>query len=202
MRRKSGLLPPFCYLCAMESNVERYLIADDQLLVAWSLEGDKHAFDALCMRYRDAVKALIRSRMGNNSNSQDVDDLTQESLIKAYIKLDSYNPQYTFGQWIYTIAKNTFVDFYRRRHEDMSLDDRYAASPEERSPNPEQSIINNQTRAQIDDCIAQLSLRHQELFKMRFIEELSYEEISEKLQMPMGSVKTNIHRSRTQICDL
>ncbi len=181
---------------------EKYITATDQLLVELCLAGDRVAFDALTMRYRDQIKSLLISRLGNNYNSQDVDDLIQDSLIKAFINLGSYNPKYTFGQWIFTITKNTFVDFYRKRHDDIPLGEQYAIPAEERSPNPEQNIINNQTRSQIDDCIAQLSERHQTLFKMRFIDELSYEEIAEKLQMPMGSVKTNIHRSRTLVCSL
>ncbi|MFI3328742.1 MAG: RNA polymerase sigma factor [Rikenellaceae bacterium] len=186
----------------MGPNNEKYITATDQTLVEWSITGDRPAFDALTMRYRDQIKSLLRSRLGNAYNSQDVDDLLQDSLIKAFMNLGSYNPKYTFGQWIFTITKNTFVDFYRKQHDEKSLDEKFALSPEELSPNPEQSIINSQTRSQIDECIEQLSEQHKTLFTMRFIEELSYEEIAEKLNMPMGSVKTNIHRSRAQICTL
>ncbi len=179
--------------------IERYVIAEDKALVEWSLDGDNCAFEFLITRYSESIRRLLQSCLGANSE-QDIDDLMQESLIKVYLNLHRYDPRYTFGQWIYTIARNTFIDSYRKRQEEMSLDERFASTPEERSPNPEQSIINRQKRSQIEECISHLSPRHQKLFKMRFFDEYSYEEISEKLNMPLGSVKTNIHRARAQMC--
>ncbi len=179
--------------------IEKYVIAEDRLLVEWTLEGDNAAFEFLISRYSESIRRLLLSSLGSNAQ-QDVDDLMQESLIKAYINLHRYDPRYTFGQWIYTIARNTFIDFFRKRQDDISIDEKFTATPEERSPNPEQSIINSQKRVQIEECISHLSPRHQELFRMRFLEEYSYEEIAEKLAMPLGSVKTNIHRSRAQMC--
>ncbi len=181
------------------NNLEKYIVAEDYLLVEWTLEGDNVAFEFLIMRYSESISRLMVSRLGGDS-AQDVDDLMQESFIKVYVNLHRYDKKYTFGQWIYTIARNTFIDYHRRRQDELSLDERCAATPEERNPDPEQSIINSQKRTQIEEGIAQLSPRHQELFRMRFLEEYSYEEISEKLSMPLGSVKTNIHRARVQMC--
>ncbi len=181
------------------SELEKYVVAEDRLLVEWALEGDNVAFESLIMRYNESISRLMASRLGG-ANMQDADDLMQESFIKVYVNLHRYDPKYTFGQWIYTIVRNTFIDFQRRRQDELSLDERYALISEERSPNPEQSIINRQKRIQIDEGIAKLSPRHQELFRMRFLEEYSYEEIAEKLSMPLGSVKTNIHRARVQMC--
>ncbi|MFI3248179.1 MAG: RNA polymerase sigma factor [Rikenellaceae bacterium] len=181
------------------SELEKYVVAEDKLLVEWALEGDNVAFEFLIMRYSESISRLMVSRLGGDS-AQDADDLMQESFIKVYVNLHRYDPKYTFGQWIYTIARNTFIDYHRRRQDELSLDERFAATSEERGPNPEQSIINSQKRTQIDEGIARLSPRHQELFRMRFLEEYSYEEIAEKLAMPLGSVKTNIHRARVQMC--
>ncbi|MFI3259063.1 MAG: RNA polymerase sigma factor [Rikenellaceae bacterium] len=181
-------------------NIERYVVAEDRVLVEWTLEGDNVAFEFLISRYSESIRRLLSSSLEGNSGGQDIDDLMQESLIKCYVNLHRYDPHYTFGQWIYTIARNTFIDLYRKRQDELSLDERFVSPPEERSPNPEQSIINSQKRSQIEECIAHLSPRHQQLFKMRFLEEYSYEEIAEKLSMPLGSVKTNIHRARAQMC--
>ncbi len=182
-----------------EMELEKYVVADDRLLVEWALEGDTQAFEFLIMRYSESLNRLLMSRLGGDS-AHEIGDLMQESFIKVYVNLHRYNPKYTFGQWIYTIARNTSIDFHRRRQDEQSLDERFASPLEERSPDPEQSIINSQKRTQIDEGIAQLSPRHQELFRMRFLDEYSYEEISEKLSMPLGSVKTNIHRARIQMC--
>lgn len=179
--------------------IEKYVIAEDRLLVEWALEGDNLAFEFLITRYNESLRRLLHC-VSTSSSVQDVDDLLQESMIKVFINLHRYDPKYTFGQWIYTIARNTFIDFHRRRQDDISLDEKFATTPEERSPNPEQSIINSQKRTQIEECIIHLSPRHQELFRMRFLDEYSYEEIAEKLSMPLGSVKTNIHRARAQMC--
>ncbi len=178
--------------------IEDYIIADDKALVTLSLEGDHTAFEYLFTRYRESIYRLMILRLGS---AIDADDLLQETFIKVYINLHRYNDKYTFGQWIYTIARNTFIDFKRKRHEDFSIDDRYSLS-ESLSPTPEQNVINIQTRKQIERSISQLTPTHQLLFKMRFLEEYSYEEIAEKLNMPLGSVKTNIHRARARMCML
>ncbi len=190
----------FTIFAAMaEADIEKYVIAEDRILVQWALEGDNSAFEFLIMRYSESINRLLVSRLRGDA-AQEVDDLMQESFIKVYINLHRYDPKYTFGQWIYTIARNTAIDLQRRRQDEFSLDDRFTTPPEERSPNPEQSIINSQKRTEIEDGISYLSPRHQELFRMRFLDEYSYEEIAEKLKMPLGSVKTNIHRARAQMC--
>ncbi len=129
----------------------------------------------------------------------DADDLIQETLIKVYVNLPRYSKSYTFGQWIYTIARNTLIDSQRRRHDDFSIDDRFSIS-DVKNPTPEQCVINNQDRSLIEASIERLSATHAKLFKMRFLDEYSYEEIAEKLQMPLGTVKTNIHRARSKMC--
>ncbi len=173
----------------------------DATLVKRTLDGDKSAYGELVARHRDSIYRLLIARMGGGS-SIDIDDLMQESFVKAYINLHRYNPQYSFGQWIYTIARNTAVDHFRRRNDDLSIDDYSLSQPEERSPNPEQRVINSQKRVEIERCIEMLSERHQQLFKMRFLDGYTYEEIAQILDMPLGSVKTNIHRARKQMSKL
>ncbi len=177
--------------------VEEYIIAHDSALVEAALEGDHYAFEALVTRYREAIYRLMLSRTGS---VHDTNDLMQETMIKVYINLPRYDSHYTFGQWIYTIARNTLIDSQRRRHEDFSLEDRFSI-PDIKNPSPEQCVINNQDRSLIERSIERLSATHALLFRMRFLEEYSYEEIAEKLKMPLGSVKTNIHRARAKMCE-
>ena len=129
----------------------------------------------------------------------DADDLLQETFIKVYINLHRYNAEYTFGQWAYTIARNTFIDFVRRRQDGLSIDDRFAA-PASSAPTPEESFINLQQRTQIEHYLERLTPRYRQLVRMRFFEEYSYEEIAAKLALPLGTVKTQIHRAREQMC--
>ncbi len=178
--------------------IEEYIIADDAKLVTLVLEeGDHTAFEYLTSRYRESIYRLMLARTGSQ---QDADDLLQETLIKVYIKLQRYDMKYTFGQWIYTIARNTLIDMKRKRHEDFSLDDRFSLSESE-APSPEQRVIDNQNRSHIEASIARLSQTHRQLFTMRFFDEYSYEEIAEKLNMPLGTVKTNIFRARVKMCE-
>ncbi len=176
--------------------IEEYIIAHDRELVDAALEGDQRAFEALTTRYREAIYRLMLSRTGS---AHDADDLIQETLIKVYVNLSRYSPEYTFGQWIYTIARNTLIDSQRRRHEECSIEDRYSIS-DLKNPSPEQCVINRQERTLIESSINRLSDRHAQLFRMRFLDEYTYEEIAEKLGMPLGSVKTNIHRARAKMC--
>ena len=156
--------------------IDDYIVASDRELVGRVLEGDDNAFEYLFNRYRDAIHRLFVQRLGG---ANDADDLLQETFIKVYINLHRYNAEYTFGQWAYTIARNTFIDFVRR---------------------PEESFINLQQRTQIEHYLERLTPRYRQLVRMRFFEEYSYEEIAAKLALPLGTVKTQIHRAREQMC--
>lgn len=175
-----------------------YIVAEDRRLVELVLEGDDTAFEYLFNRYRDAIHRLFVQRLGGVN---DADDLLQETFIKVYINLHRYSTDYTFGQWVYTIARNTFIDFVRRRQEDLPFDEKFSA-PVSSAPTPEERFINLQQRAQIDHYLGRLAPRYRQLIVMRFFDEYSYEEIAEKLALPLGTVKTQIHRAREQMCRL
>lgn len=178
--------------------IDDYIVAEDRRLAALALEGDDRAFAHLFNRYRDAIRQLLLQRTGS---AEDADDLLQETFIKVYVHLDRYNPAYTFGQWLYTIARNTFIDYVRRRPEDLPIDERFSA-PASTAPTPEESVIRLQQHAQIERYLEQLPPHYRELILMRLFDEYSYEEIAEKLRMPLGTVKTRIHRAREQLCRL
>lgn len=179
-----------------------YIVADDRRLVELVLAGDNRAFEHLFNRYRDAIGRLLQQRLGATSAPpEDAEDLLQETFIKVYINLHRYSPDYTFGQWLYTIARNTFIDYMRRRSEDMPIDDRFPA-PVSTAPTPEESVINLQQRHQIELYLCRLTPRYRRLFELRFYDEYSYEEIAEKLALPLGTVKTGIHRMRERMCQL
>ena len=93
------------------------------------------------------------------------------------------------------------IDFERRRQEDLSIDDKFSA-PAASTPSPEESLISMQQRTQIEHYINCLPEHYRRLFTMRFLEDYSYDEISEKLHLPMGTVKTQIHRARERMCNL
>ncbi len=178
--------------------IDDYIVAEDRRLAELVLAGDDTAFEYLFNRYRDAIHRLFAQRLGGIG---DIDDLLQETFIKVYINLHRYDARYTFGQWVYTIARNTFVDFVRRRQEDLPIDERFAA-PVAPGPTPEESVINLQQRTQIEHYLERLTPRYRQLIVLRFFDEYSYEEIAAKLSLPLGTVKTQIHRARERMCTL
>ena len=175
-----------------------YIVADDRQLARLVLGGDTAAFEYLFDRYRDAIHRLFLQRTGN---TEDADDLLQETFIKVYMNLHRYSPEYTFGQWLYTIARNTFIDYVRKRQDDLPIDEKFS-SPASNTPTPEESVINSQQRHQIELCIGRLPENYRRLIRMRFFDEYSYEEIAVKLSLPLGTVKTQIHRARERMCRL
>lgn len=184
--------------------IRDYRSLDDRALVKLVVEGNSRAFEPLFMRHKDTIYAMLVKRA---TNSDDVEDLLQEAFMKAFVNINRYNPNYDFGAWICTIAKNTFVDFNRSRRNkalnpenNLPLEGRCTTNAQAVSPTPEESIINAQQRAQIERYIATLPEDYRELFVLRFVEEYTYEEIAEALQMKLGTVKTRIFRVRAMMC--
>ena len=151
--------------------VKSYSEFDDRALVAMVVEGDSLAFDTLFTRHRDMIYAMLLKYAGN---CDDVDDLMQEAFMKAYIKIGLYDPKYDFGAWIYTIARNTFVDFERTRKsialnpENIPLEN--SSAQQTSTPTPEEYIINAQQRVQIERYIAMLPEDYRCLFELRFLQ--------------------------------
>ncbi|MFI3330696.1 MAG: sigma-70 family RNA polymerase sigma factor [Rikenellaceae bacterium] len=169
----------------------------DNELIEKVLEGDSLAFEHLFMRYRDSIMQLYMQR--TSGNSLDCDDLLQETFIKVYLNIHRYDSRFTFGQWVYTIAKNTFIDYVRKKRDDVS-ELTISTSTQSMLPNPEESIINSQQRAEIFRYMEGMSDRYKKLIELRFLKEYSYEEIAKELNLPLGTVKTQIHRAREILC--
>ena len=181
-----------------------YIVADDRELVTQALKGDDTAFEYLFNRYRDAIHRLFVQRLGGTN---DADDLLQETFIKVFLNLDKYDTAFTFGQWIYTIARNTFIDFVRRRRDDLFVDAAPTGAASglnsvSQEATPEERFIDRQRGAQLEQHLAKMSPRYRQLIELRFFCEYSYEEIAAELGMPLGTVKTQIHRARAQLCAL
>ncbi len=181
--------------------IEEYIVVTDAGLVDMVLGGDSRAFEHLFNRYGDSLHQLYLQRTWGNED--DTNDLIQEIFVKAFLNLSSYDHRYTFGQWIYTIAKNTFIDYVRKRRDDLSIDNtrgEYIGQPVSLTPNPEENIVRAEQRTQLEQYLDMMSPKYRQLIELRFFKDLSYEEIAEHLGLPLGTVKTQIHRARTQLC--
>lgn len=179
-------------------DLEKYIIASDVELIALAAKGDDHAFEHLFMRYNEAIRHLFEQRLGDKDLAN---DLMQETFIKVYLHLADYSENYTFGQWIYTIARNTLVDHLRRRPDDVSIDSKFIA-PIATTPSPEESVIINQRTAHFEASLNEIPEDYRKIIEMRFLEEYSYEEIAEKLGRPLNTIKTQIRRAKAAVCKM
>lgn len=178
--------------------IEKYIILSDAQLVVCALDGDSIAFETLSERYRDGIyKYFLKLTSGDLDNAS---DMLQDTLVKVFVNLEKYNSNFTFGQWVYTIAHNTFIDHMRRRRDDISIDTlSNNSSPLAPDATPEERIINEQHQLQVERLMESLPERYRQLAELRFVKEYSYEEIANILQLPIGTVKTQIHRVRERL---
>ena len=168
--------------------IEQYIVSTDQQLVERALDGDTVAFEHLFNRYRDSIYQLYVQR--TSGRTDDASDLLQETFVKVYLNMQRYDSRYTFGQWVYTIARDTVpIDRIGER-----------VSSSWGGPTPEERMITDQSRARLESLLERMSPRYRKLIELRFFKEYSYEEIAAELQLPMGTVKTQIHRAREQLC--
>ena len=179
-------------------DLERYIVATDSQLIRLAAEGDDRAFEHLFMRYNEAILHLFEQRLDNKDLAN---DLLQETFIKVYLHLGDYSDNYTFGQWVYTIARNTLVDHIRRRADDVSIDEKFIA-PMATTPSPEESVIINQRTAHFEASLNEIPEDYRQIIEMRFLDEYTYEEIAEKLGRPLNTIKTQIRRAKAAVCKI
>lgn len=174
---------------------------EDAQAVREVLAGDKRSFEKLQSRYFKLIKSLIRRMI---RDERDVDDLTQETFIKAYNALDTFRFDYSFSSWIYRIASNSCIDFLRKkrfstvplnRSVDNSTEE-YDIEIEDDSYSADQKVLMDERRKALDKAVEKLPDNYKLIIKLRHVEELDYKEIAEKLDMPLGTVKAHLFRAR------
>lgn len=161
---------------------------------------DQQAYECLLNHYRDAVYFLMLRMTGNHD---DAEDLTIEAFGKAFSKLRQYTPEYGFSTWLFRIAANNAIDFKRRlrlkqmRMEDMPKGNSNAFTQvADKEPDPENKFIIEQQAKLMRHLVAKLRPRYRDLIELRYFEELSYEEISMRMGLPLGTVKAQLFRAK------
>tara|TARA_X000000368_G_C22879808_1_gene644758 strand:+ start:161 stop:763 length:603 start_codon:yes stop_codon:yes gene_type:complete len=178
----------------------------DLILVNRALDsGDPKAYNDLMKLYRDPIYFMLYEKVGNQELAK---DLTIEALGKAFKKLHLYTPEYAFSTWLYTVARNNCIDYLRKHKlptisiEKMMLDEdgkRNTFDLISKELNPEEKMEKKQRIAILRQIVDKLRPKYRDLVKLRYFKELSYEEIAETLQVPLGTVKAQLHRSREQL---
>ena len=178
----------------------------DLKLIRRALEnGDTTAYNELLKLYRDPLYFMLYEKVNDKELAK---DLTIESLGKAFNKLHLYTPIYTFSTWLFTVARNHCIDYLRKNKlSTISIDkiilnsDGKASSLDLKSSdlNPEQKLEKKQRIAMLRQVVDSLKPNYRTLVKLRYFKEMTYDEISNELKLPIGTVKAQLHRSREQL---
>lgn len=183
-------------------------LEDFDLIDKAIIEKDQQAFASLMDRYRKPVYHMILKMV---RNVDDAEDLTIEAFAKAFKNLHRFKKDYTFSTWLFRIATNNSIDFIRKKKlETMSLDTSFtddsgeavSIDVQDKGLNPQEETIKSQKIELIQMFVTRLPAKYQRLVRLRYFDELSYEEIAEELDAPLGTVKAQLHRARELMYDL
>lgn len=183
--------------------------ARDYRLVCLAREnGDEKAFADLLKIYREPLYLML---LKMTNDPVEADDLTIEAFGKAFRSLHLYSPTHAFSTWLFTIASNNCIDHIRKKRlQTVSINNVYPQDDENQTemqiesnaPNPEEEFITGQRVKIMREAVQLLKPRYKKLVEMRYFEELSYEEISLKLALPIGTVKAQLFRARDLLYNL
>jgi RNA polymerase sigma-70 factor (ECF subfamily) len=171
----------------------------DEGLAVQAAGGDRRAFDALVTRHRQAVYRLCWAATGNHA---DADDAAQETFVRVYRSLPSYDPARSFGPWLRKIAWNCGLTIRRDGNAGVpgvaGCDAPEAVDP---APGPEESAAGNEERQRVAGAMAALPAELREVLVLRAVEGLSYAEIASVAGIPAGTVMSRLSRARKRLLD-
>lgn len=175
---------------------------DERKLIQQVLDGDHEAFAQLVEAYEDKVYNLCLRMCADR---EDARDLAQEAFVKAWRGLRFYKQEAAFSTWLYRLTSNVCIDFLRqkKRRAAISLttadDEELQIDIPDPAPTPEQQAINQQTKASVSSAMAQLDEEFRLVLTLRVVEERSYDEIAEIMDLKVGTVKSRLARAREKL---
>lgn len=173
----------------------------EKRLIQRAKRGERDAFAELIEIYKDKIFQLAYRMVGNR---QDAEDIAQETFLRVYANLNSYDENYKFSTWIYRIATNLCIDRGRKKRPDFYLDaevetgdglDWYSRLSSQ-DKTPEDKVVTQELQETVQDALSQLQPKYRSIMILRYIEDLSLQEISEIVKLPVTTIKTRIHRGR------
>ena len=180
----------------------------DQEVVLLARGGQERAYRELVRRYERPIFSLLYRMVRDRELAE---DLSQETFVKALNAIESYRPEYKFSSWLFKIANNAAIDHLRRRELDtLSLEGSpHAVTPDameatalqigDRAENALDIVEAKELGGEIERAIAQLRPEYRACILLRHVDGRAYEEIAEMLDLPLGTVKTYIHRARNEL---
>lgn len=181
---------------------------EDFRLIDHAVGGDDKAYAQLMQRYRRAVFHMVLKMV---RNIDDAEDLTIESFAKAFRSLHRFKKDFTFSTWLFRIATNNTIDFIRKRKlNTLSIENTYtddngesvSIDVEDENLDPQEEAIRSQKAELMQVFVDKLPPKYQKLVRLRYFQELSYEEIAEEIEAPLGTVKAQLHRARELMYEL
>jgi len=180
----------------------------DLMLVEKALNGSQPAYAELMTKYRESIYFMMLKMV---SKEEDAEDLTIEAFGKAFNRLHQYSPSFAFSTWLFKIASNNAIDFIRKKRIQVtSMDTGYTNSDGEKvtidvesaEKDPEEEAIHSEKVKHMRNIVKSLKPRYRDLIEKRYFLELSYEEIADDMDLPLGTVKAQLFRARAFLADL
>ncbi len=182
-------------------------LSSETWLIERAQARDTEAFDQIVHRYADRLYNYVVRMLGN---AQDAEDVVQEVFLRAYQALPSFDGRASLSTWLFRIATNLCIDHRRKQsrrvqtvsiHRDEANEDELGEwdFPDTQTPNPLEHALNQELQQVVEQAIAELSPKLKTVLLLYDVEELSYEEISQVLNIPMGTVKSRLNLARTQV---
>ena len=163
-------------------------------------EKNQNAFSYLLNTFWDDVYNFQLKRIKNESTAEDI---TIESFTKAFEKINTYNDKYIFKTWLITISKNLHIDKLRKNKNNFNLAETNEFKElKENSPSPEDDLINEQKLKSLKNKISQLKPSYKKVIELKYFNELSYKEISQKLNQPINNVKVRVMRAKRILAEI
>jgi len=186
-------------------------ICSDEFLVARMRQGDDKAFEEVVDLYWDRIYSRVLQLL---KNPQDAEEVTQDAFLRAHRGLSNFRGDASFSTWLFQIATNLAHNRYwywwrRKRDVSLSLDQTIGQDsdttlvdviPDERDDPGDETLTNELTR-RVEECLPKLNRKHRDILYLRIKENLSYEEIAQRLGIRVGTVKSRIARARESLRD-
>lgn len=170
--------------------------AEDAQWIAAARRGDVQAFEALVRKYQERLCSALFLTCRSLADAQDA---AQEAFLRAYLKLGTYHGDSSFYSWLFRIAVNAVISEQRRKMSPARFErwrERHEEALDTRRNAPDQRILSEERGSIVQKALASLSTEHRMILVLREIEDCEYDEIAELLDIPLGTVRSRLHRAR------
>lgn len=177
-------------------------MTDEKKLIARIVNGDTDAFSQIVKAYENQVYNLCLRMCGNRDEAQ---DLAQEAFVKAWRGLRFYKHEAAFSTWLYRLTSNVCIDYLRRQKRravvSLTVDDEEAVQldVQDPAPTPEEQALDEQTRQSVAEAMKKLDEEFRMVLTLRVVQERSYEEIAQIMDLKVGTVKSRLARAREKL---